>query len=76
MYRCGHCKSLEPEYALAAKQLKEDGLALAKVDATVESALAKHYGITGYPTLKYFHNGELSEDYNGGRSAAGNSCRY
>ena len=33
---CGHCKSLEPEYASAAKELKKDGISLAKVMETLK----------------------------------------
>ena len=41
-----------------------------QVDATVEPALAKKYGVQGYPTLKFFRRGEVVEDYNGGRKKA------
>jgi protein disulfide-isomerase A1 len=67
---CGHCQSLKPEYARAATTLKEQGsaVALAKVDATVESSLGQRYAVQGYPTLKWFVDGEPL-DYNGGRTS-------
>lgn len=70
---CGHCKRLAPEYKEAAtKLLKEDPpVPLAKVDCPANSALCQKYGVSGYPTLKIFRNGEVSADYQGPRQAAG-----
>ena len=64
---CGHCKALAPEYEKAATQLLEDGseIKLGKVDATEESELAGDFGVRGYPTIKFFKNGEAT-DYGGG----------
>uniref|UniRef100_A0A8C3SFY2 Protein disulfide-isomerase n=2 Tax=Chelydra serpentina TaxID=8475 RepID=A0A8C3SFY2_CHESE len=70
---CGHCKALAPEYVKAAAQLKADGseIRLAKVDATEESELAQQFGVRGYPTIKFFKNGDKSSprEYTAGREA-------
>ncbi|XP_074775455.1 protein disulfide-isomerase A2 isoform X1 [Athene noctua] len=56
---CGHCQRLAPTFARAAAVLRnESSLArLGKVDATAQVALANEFGITSYPTLKLFRDG-------------------
>ena len=66
---CGHCQSLHPHFEEAARALAGVDVTLAKVDGTECSDLAAEYGLTGYPTLKWFEGGEASE-YGGERSAA------
>lgn len=73
---CGHCKRLAPEYARAAGLLKNSDppVPLAKVDCTSESGgkdICSEYGVSGYPTLKIFKNGEFAQEYSGPREADG-----
>lgn len=67
---CGHCKKLAPEYVKAAEALAQldPPMYLAKVDATENKELGSRFEIKGFPTLKWFVNGEPTE-YNGGRTA-------
>uniref|UniRef100_A0A672RS13 Protein disulfide-isomerase A3 n=1 Tax=Sinocyclocheilus grahami TaxID=75366 RepID=A0A672RS13_SINGR len=67
---CGHCQRLAPEYEAAATKLKGT-LPLAKVDCTVSSETCERFGVSGYPTLKIFRNGEEAGSYDGPRTADG-----
>ncbi|KAK4872052.1 hypothetical protein RN001_016176 [Aquatica leii] len=71
---CGHCKRLKPEYAKAAEDLlrNDPPVMLVKVDCTEggKESCTK-YGVSGYPTLKVFKNGDVLQDYGGPRDAAG-----
>jgi len=70
---CGHCKKLTPEYEkVAAAYKNEAGVKVAKVDCDANSALCQTYGVSGYPTLKWFPKGEKASpvDYDGGRDLA------
>ena len=63
---CGHCQRLAPEYEKAAKALK--GIAnIAAIDASNERV---NIEIKGYPTIKFFIDGKISE-YTGERTANG-----
>jgi thioredoxin-like negative regulator of GroEL len=49
--KSGHCKKLAPIYEKLATELKGK-VVVGKVDCTVETGLAKRFGIKGYPTIK------------------------
>lgn len=70
--RCGHCKSLAPEWAKAATQLKGK-FRLGALDATVHTVAASRFSIQGFPTIKYFPGGKKdfssAVEYDGGRTA-------
>lgn len=70
---CGHCKRLAPEYekAATALQANDPPVYIAKVDCPANNDLCSKHGVSGYPTLKIFKNGEVSSDYNGPRDADG-----
>ncbi|KAH7678642.1 protein disulfide-isomerase A6 protein [Dioscorea alata] len=66
---CGHCKSLAPTYEKVANVYKlDEGVVIANLDADKHKDLAEKYGVSGYPTLKFFpKNNKAGEDYDGGR---------
>lgn len=40
-----------------------------QVDCTVNSETCERFGVSGYPTLKIFRNGEEAGSYDGPRTA-------
>jgi len=66
---CGHCKSLAPVYEkLATAFASEPDVVIAKLDATAEKKKGEEYGVSGYPTLKWFpKDNKKGKDYDGGR---------
>ncbi|NWI69074.1 PDIA2 isomerase, partial [Todus mexicanus] len=72
---CGHCQRLAPAFAQAATTLRNESSPawLGKVDATAQTALASEFGITSYPTLKLFRDGNRTHPlaYTGRMDAEG-----
>ncbi|CAI7810544.1 unnamed protein product, partial [Closterium sp. NIES-54] len=69
---CGHCKKLAPEYENFATAFKKTkSVVIAKVDCDEHKDVCSKYGVSGFPTLKWFPAGKSKpEDYNGGREAS------
>jgi len=71
---CGHCKNLAPIYEKLAKNFaSESNIVIAKLDADSPSgkASAEKYGISGFPTLKWFPKGSAAKEpipYESGRT--------
>jgi protein disulfide-isomerase A6 len=63
---CGHCKSLMPDWTLAAAETDKI-VHFGKLDCTAHQSVCSNYSVQGYPTMKFFKGG-VPEDYNGGRS--------
>ncbi|NXY85889.1 PDIA2 isomerase, partial [Alcedo cyanopectus] len=72
---CGHCQQLAPAFAQAATTLRNESSPawLGKVDAMAQTALASEFGITSYPTLKLFRDGNRTHPlaYTGRMDAEG-----
>jgi thioredoxin domain-containing protein 5 len=67
---CGHCKRLAPLWDELPSHAN-GRFGVAKVDCTQHNALCQKYDVRGYPTIKYFNNGEFAKDYSGQRTADG-----
>ncbi|EGD82096.1 hypothetical protein PTSG_02776 [Salpingoeca rosetta] len=68
---CGHCKSMAPAYEEVGDAFSHiSDVVIAKVDADKHRELGSRFGVSGFPTLKYFPKGATEpEAYSGGRGA-------
>lgn len=67
---CGHCKNLAPVYEELGTNFQHasDKVSVAKVDADNHKSLGKRFGVSGFPTLKWFDGkSDTPTDYTGGR---------
>ncbi|KAK2460343.1 hypothetical protein APHAL10511_007732 [Amanita phalloides] len=67
---CGHCKNLAPIYEQLADAFanSKDKVVIAKVDADGKGKpLGQKYGVSGFPTLKWFNADGKDEPYESGR---------
>ncbi|KAJ9471372.1 Protein disulfide-isomerase-like protein EhSep2 [Diplonema papillatum] len=66
---CGHCKRLAPDWDKLSESVDQAKVTIAKIDCTVEEEACKTYGVSGYPTLKYWtKDSKKPSDYESGRS--------
>ena len=66
---CDKCKIFYKEYEKASFILGKEYLYLSKIDGTIETNITKKYNIQGFPDIKLFTKGEMS-DYTGGRKSS------
>lgn len=67
---CGHCKTLAPVFEELAGTFAhaKNKVHISKVDADSERSLGQRFGISGFPTLKWFDGkSDQPVDYQGGR---------
>jgi len=64
---CGHCKSMKPAWEQLGDEFAgSSSVLIGDVDCTVEKTLCETLGVSGYPTIKYWKDGEV-QAYQGGR---------
>lgn len=61
---CAPCRALTP-LLVRLSEAYRGKFALAKVNADVEQGLATRYGVRGLPTVKFFRNGDVIDEFVG-----------
>ncbi|KAG5485954.1 hypothetical protein CUR178_07548 [Leishmania enriettii] len=67
---CGHCNNMKPTWLELADKFPVTGdIIVARIDASAHRGIAKEFGISGFPTLKFFPKEDKSgaKQYEGPR---------
>ena len=64
---CGPCKMMAPNFDAAAAELSGK-VTFGKVDVDAEGDLAERFGVMSIPTIIFFEDGEIVEQFAGARS--------
>jgi len=61
---CGHCKKAKPHFVSAASIMAQMNIPgkLTAVDCTKHQQLSKRFDVKGFPTIKYFKDGQMAFD--------------
>jgi thiol-disulfide isomerase/thioredoxin len=68
---CGHCKSMHKDWMITEEKLRGK-YSFIMIDSDKNNTIGRHYGIQGFPTLKYFTKETATsqgEEYNGQRDS-------
>lgn len=63
---CGHCTKMKPDWDRLAEE-SHSSVFIADVNCSEEEDLCNENGVSGYPTIKVYKNGE-EEKYSGART--------
>ena len=63
---CGHCTSMKPAWDEVSESA-DKSVFIADVNCSEQDELCSQVGVQGYPTIKVYKDGEVT-DYKGGRS--------
>ena len=63
---CGHCKKFAPIYKNISELNELKSIHFGAIDATKEKELAKEFGVSRFPTIKFYENG-IEYEYSGKR---------
>lgn len=67
---CGHCKRLAPTWNELAGEMNSDddvNIVIANIDCIEHKDVCTDAGVSGYPTLKVFHEGKEVKSFSGAR---------
>ena len=62
---CGHCKVVKPVLSEVAMELHTEGskAKIVVIDASENGKVGNEFGIKGFPTIKLFVDGKVSEEF-------------